>query len=268
MTVNVSGYAIDETVAGRPRGPARVWHARRMLGADPVSFAVAFSAGFISFASPCVLPLVPAYLGFISGVGFDEGGRDARWAVFIPTAAFVGGFSLAFVALGASVGLFGTLLTERRSTLEVIGGVFMVLMGLLLLGRGVPAFLMRDRRVRVTHRPTTLVGSALAGMAFGVGWTPCIGPALGAALGLAASSASWALGGGLLLAYSLGLGIPFLLTGLFFHRATDALGVLKRHLRVITSAGALVMVATGVLLMTGTLTRLTAELQQFGPTFL
>ncbi len=238
-----------------------------MLGADLVSYAVAFTAGFVSFASPCVLPLVPAYLGFISGVGFEEG-ADRRWAVFVPTAAFVAGFSMAFTILGAGVGLFGTLLLEHRSTLETVGGALLIVMGVLLLGRGIPMFLMRDRRIHLRNRPATLAGSVLAGVAFGVGWTPCIGPALGAALGLAASSASWALGGSLLLAYSLGMGIPFLLAGLFLHRATGALGLLKRHLRTITSAGAVLLIITGVLMVTGTMTRISIELQRYGPSLL
>jgi cytochrome c-type biogenesis protein len=208
-----------------------------MLGADPISYAVAFAAGFVSFASPCVLPLVPAYLGFISGVAFDEM-QDRRWSVAIPTAAFVGGFAVAFTALGASVGLIGTALLQERRALEIAGGLFVIAMGLILLGRGVPMFLMRDRRVRVRNRPATLAGSALAGVAFGVGWTPCLGPTLGAALTLAASSGSWVLGGSLLLTYALGMGIPFLLAGLFLHQATVAMGFLKRHLRVVTTAGA------------------------------
>jgi cytochrome c-type biogenesis protein len=235
-----------------------------MLGSDPISYAVAFTAGFVSFASPCVLPLVPAYLSFLSGVAFDET-RERRWAVFIPTALFVAGFSLAFTILGASVGLFGTLLLEERRTLEVVGGAFLIAMGLLLLGRGIPMFLMRERRFHLRNRPATLVGSMLAGIAFAIGWTPCIGPTLGAALTLAAGSGSWVLGASLLLVYSLGMGIPFLLTGLFWHQATAAMGFLKRNLTLITRVGAAMMVVFGVLVLTGAMTRISAELQGFGP---
>jgi cytochrome c-type biogenesis protein len=235
-----------------------------MLNADPVSYSVAFAAGFVSFASPCVLPLVPAYLGVVSGVGFDDFERR-RWAVFFPTAAFVAGFSLVFMALGASVGLFGTYLLEQRRTLEIAGGLFVIAMGLVLLGRGVPMFLMRDRRIHRTMRPATLVGAGLVGAAFAFGWTPCIGPTLGAALTLAAGSGSWLLGGSLLLAYGLGMGIPFLLAGLFVHQATSAMGVLKRHLRLISSVGAAILIVFGVLMVTGLMTRLNIELQGFGP---
>jgi len=235
-----------------------------MLNADPVSYSVAFAAGFVSFASPCVLPLVPAYLGVVSGVGFDDFERR-RWAVFFPTAAFVAGFSLVFMALGASVGLFGTYLLEQRRTLEIAGGLFVIAMGLVLLGRGVPMFLMRDRRIHRTMRPATLLGAGLVGAAFAFGWTPCIGPTLGAALTLAAGSGSWLLGGSLLLAYGLGMGIPFLLAGLFVHQATSAMGVLTRHLRLISSVGAAILIVFGVLMVTGLMTRLNIELQGFGP---
>jgi cytochrome c-type biogenesis protein len=235
-----------------------------MLNADPVSYSVAFAAGFVSFASPCVLPLVPAYLGVVSGVGFDDFERR-RWAVFFPTAAFVAGFSLVFMALGASVGLFGTYLLEQRRTLEIAGGLFVIAMGLVLLGRGIPMFLMRDRRFHRTMRPATLIGAGLVGAAFAFGWTPCIGPTLGAALTLAAGSGSWLLGGSLLLAYGLGMGIPFLLAGLFVHEATSAMGILKRHLRLISRLGAAILIVFGVLMVTGLMTRLNIELQAFGP---
>ena len=234
-----------------------------LLGADPVSYAVVFAAGFVSFASPCVLPLVPGYLGFVSGVGFDDLAENRR-AVVVPTIAFVVGLAIAFTALGVSVGLAGNALTQHRRTLEIVGGVIVMAMGLVLLGRGLPMFLQRDRRVHVATQPTTLVGAGLAGAAFGVGWTPCIGPTLGAAMALATRSGSAYLGGSLLLVYALGLGLPFLLAGLFFQQATRVIGVLKRHLRVINAVGAVVLVVFGGLLVTGEMTRITAELQKLG----
>lgn len=235
-----------------------------MLSADPVSYSVAFAAGFVSFASPCVLPLVPAYLGVVSGVGFDDFERR-RWAVFFPTLAFVIGFSLVFMALGASVGLLGTQLLEHRHTLEIVAGLFVIAMGLVLLGRGVPMFLMRDHRFHRTMRPATLIGAGLVGAAFAFGWTPCIGPTLGAALTLAAGSGSWLLGGSLLLVYGLGLGIPFLLAGLFVHQATSAMGILKRHVRLISQVGAVLLIVFGVLMVTGLMTRLNVELAGWSP---
>jgi cytochrome c-type biogenesis protein len=229
------------------------------LGLDPVSFAVAFSAGFVSFASPCVLPLVPAYLSFVSGVGLtDETPR--RRDVALPTGAFVAGFGAAFTALGAGAALFGGALLSHRRGLEVVGGIFVILMGLLLLGRGVPMMLMRERRVHLARRPVTLAGSALAGVAFAIGWTPCIGPTLAAALTLAAQEGSAGVGAALLAVYSLGLGVPFLLAGLFMHGAATAMAFLRRRLRLITAAGSIMLVVFGVLLATGELARLSARL--------
>jgi len=134
-----------------------------VLGGDPISFAVVFSAGLVSFASPCVLPLVPAYIGFVSGVGLSDQERPRRRDVALPTVAFVAGFSLMFAALGASVGLAGSALLEQRRALEIAGGILVVAMGLILLGRGVPMLLMRERRFHLARRPATLVGSGLAG---------------------------------------------------------------------------------------------------------
>ncbi len=239
------------------------------LGADPISFAVAFAAGVVSFASPCVLPLVPAYLAFVSGVGLSNNGsatRHRRADVALPTAAFVGGFSLMFAALGASAGLIGsTLLLEQRRTLEVVGGIFIIAMGLLLLGKGVPSFLMRERRLRLSRKPATLAGSALVGVAFAVGWTPCIGPTLAAALTLAAASGQPGVGAGLLFVYSVGLGVPFLIAGLVLQEGGNALDFLKKRLNIISAVGAGMLVLFGVLLATGELTRITAELQSVSP---
>ncbi len=235
-----------------------------MLSADPVSYSVAFAAGFVSFASPCVLPLVPAYLGVVSGVGFDDF-EKRRWAVFFPTLAFVVGFTLVFTALGASVGLAGTQLLEHRHALEIAGGLFVIAMGLVLLGRGVPMFLMQDRRFHRAMRPATLIGAGIAGAAFAFGWTPCIGPTLGAALTLAAGSGSWLLGGSLLMVYGLGLGIPFLLAGLFIHQATSAMGILKRHVLLISQVGAVLLIVFGILMVTGLMTRLNVELAGWSP---
>jgi cytochrome c-type biogenesis protein len=234
-----------------------------VLGADPVSFSVVLAAGAVSFASPCVLPLVPAYIGFVSGVGLG-GDAPRRRDVALPTMAFVAGFSLVFAALGASVGLAGSALLERRRLLEIAGGLLVVAMGLVLLGRGVPGILLRERRLRLARRPATLAGSALAGGAFAVGWTPCIGPTLAAALTLAANGGSVVLGASLLLVYAVGLGLPFLLAGLFLHEATRAMAFLRPRLPLISAAGAAVLVVFGVLLATGRMTEITAQLGALG----
>lgn len=234
-----------------------------MLGPDPLSFVVVFAAGFASFASPCVLPLVPAYIGFVSGVGLGEESPRRR-DVALPTAAFVAGFSLMFAALGASVGLAGSALLERRRAIEIAGGILVIAMGLVLLGRGVPAFLMRERRFQLARRPATLAGSGLAGVAFATGWTPCIGPTLAAALTIAANSGNAPLGAALLLVYALGLGLPFLIAGLFLHQATTAMAFLRPRLPLISALGAAVLIVFGVLLATGELATITARLAGAG----
>jgi cytochrome c-type biogenesis protein len=137
-------------------------------------------------------------------------------------------------------------------------------MGLVLLGRGVPAVLLRERRLHLARRPATLAGSGLAGVAFATGWTPCIGPTLAAALTIAANGREPVLGASLLLVYALGLGLPFLLTGLFLQRATTALAFVRPRLPMISAAGAVVLVVFGVLLATGEMTELTARLGSLG----
>lgn len=234
------------------------------LGVDFASFAVVFAAGFVSFASPCVLPLVPAYLGFVSGVGIGEESR--RRDVAIPTAAFVLGFGITFMLLGAGAGLIGGAFSEfiRSRSVEITAGVLIIVMGLLLLGKGLPMFLMRDRRIHLRNRPVTLFGAVIAGFAFALGWTPCIGPTLAAALTLAASAGNAGAGASLLFVYSLGLGVPFLLTGLFLHEATGAMSFLKRNLMTINRIGAVILIIFGVLLAIGELSELTARLSGVG----
>ncbi|MGD9570898.1 MAG: cytochrome c biogenesis CcdA family protein, partial [Thermoleophilia bacterium] len=163
-----------------------------------------------------------------------------------------------------SVGLAGSALLEQRRALEIAGGILVVAMGLILLGRGVPMLLMRERRFHLARRPATLVGSGLAGVAFATGWTPCIGPTLAAALTIAANGGDPVLGASLLVVYALGLGLPFLLTGLFLQQATTALAVVRPRLPMISMAGAGVLVVFGVLLATGKMTELTTRLGSFG----
>ena len=197
--------------------------------------------------------------GFVAGVGLGgeaPGRRDGA----LPTIAVGAGFSIMFAVLGGSVGFAGSALLEQRRCLEIAGGIMVIGMGLVLLGRGVPGFLLRDRRLHLARRPATLAGSALAGVAFATGWTPCIGPTLAAALTIAASGGRPALGASLLLVYALGLGLPFLLAGLFLHRATAAMTFLRPRLPLISRAGAAVLVVFGALLATGQMTEISARL--------
>jgi cytochrome c-type biogenesis protein len=228
----------------------------------PAGLAVAFTAGVVSFSSPCVLPLVPGYLSFVSGVGFDELGARPR-RVLVTTAAFVAGFTAMFVALGAGSAWFGDALLANRRPLEIAAGIFVIVAALLLLGVPLPRLFATERRFHVRAGGGRLATSAATGIAFAVAWTPCVGPTLAAILTLAAAGSGAAEGAVLLAAFSLGLGVPFLLFGLLFTRALGLVRWLRSHWRAISVASAALLVAFGILLVTGALVELTARLARF-----
>jgi cytochrome c-type biogenesis protein len=227
----------------------------------PAGFATAFAAGFFSFTSPCVLPLVPGYLSYVSGVGVDELGTHPR-RVTVTTAWFVAGFSAMFVALGAGAAWFGSTLIEHRRSLEIVAGTFIVFAGLVFAGIRLPITLLRELRL-----PWPRIGGpiapVLAGVAFAIGWTPCVGPTLAAILALSAGGASPAQGAVLLAVYALGLGVPFLVFGLAFTRTLTLVQVLRRHWRVVNVASGVLLVGFGLLLATGELTEITSRLSRF-----
>lgn len=228
-----------------------------------LSYPVAFAAGFVSFASPCVLAVVPGYLTFISGVSFDELGSRTR-DVLAPTAAFVIGFSLMFTAYGAGAGLVGYSLTQDQELLNLVAGIMLMTMGVAMVALPQLGLLQADRRPALARRPETLVGASLVGAAFAVGWTPCIGPILGSILSYAAPTGSPGLGASLLFTYSLGLGIPFLLAGLFVTRTMAAFRWLRDRWRYINAAAASVFVAIGFLVATGRFEIITQRLAGIG----
>jgi cytochrome c-type biogenesis protein len=227
----------------------------------PAGLAVAFAAGIVSFTSPCVFPLVPGYLSFVSGVGFDELGARPR-RVTATTSAFVAGFTAMFVAFGAGVAWFGSALLENRRTLEIIAGGFVILAALTFVGLPLPRLFAAERSVRLP-KGGSLATAGTAGIAFAIAWTPCIGPTLAAILTLSAGGSGAAEGAILLASYSLGLGVPFLLFGLAFTRALGLLQALRRHARIVNLSSAALLVAFGVLLLTGDLVSLTARLARF-----
>jgi cytochrome c-type biogenesis protein len=219
---------------------------------------VAAAAGFVSFASPCVLPLVPGYLSYMSGLSGAEvdagaSGRSGSVTARVTLAAllFVIGFSLVFVALGAALGGLTSWLIANREPVTRVAGVLVIALGLFMAGLVKAPWLYRERRVRADRVPAGLAGALPLGMVFGLGWTPCIGPTLGAVLGLAAATGGAARGAVLLFAYSLGLGIPFLLAGLGFRFALGWFAGLRRHVHRLELAGGVLLVAIGVLLVTG-----------------
>lgn len=236
---------------------------------DPESLTllVAFTAGLLSFLSPCVLPLVPSYLTFITGLGLEDVSRAKRTTV-THALLFVLGFSFIFVALGAGATAFGQLMLAYRGWIARVGGVLMILMGLWMLGVFQFGALQRERRVHLSDKPLGYLGTVVVGIAFGAGWTPCLGPTLGAILLLAANQTEMSKGIGLLSGYSLGLAVPFLLAALgverflrFFTRFRSKLGLVNQI------AGGLLIVV-GVLMFTGWFERLAAMLQPLTPAFL
>jgi cytochrome c-type biogenesis protein len=226
----------------------------------PAAFLAAFGAGFVSFASPCVLPLLPGYLSFVSGVGVDELGANPR-RVTVTTGWFVAGFGAMFVAFGAGAAWFGDLLLTNRRSLEIVAGAFIVLAGLVYARAPLPLLLLREKRAR--RRQAGAFTPALTGVAFAIGWTPCVGPTLAAILALSAGSGTAAQGALLLGVYALGLGVPFLVAGLAFTRSLAVIESVRSHWRLVGFASGAVLVAFGVLLITGRLFELTSWLARF-----
>jgi cytochrome c-type biogenesis protein len=227
------------------------------IGLNPAGVSAAFAAGVISFASPCVWPLVPAYLSYISGVTFGELDQQTR-RVVISTVAFVLGFTIVFTMIGAGAGVLGATITGNRRALEIGAGAIVIVMGALLAGFG-GRLLLQERRLHVAQR-RGLVGAFVAGLAFAIGWTPCIGPTLGAIVTFAARTGSALDSSILLAAYSLGLGVPFLLSGLAAVRGASRVGVLRRNSPMLMRGSGVVLMALGVMLLTGELNRLTSSL--------
>lgn len=241
-------------------------------GIGGLGLAVAFAAGALSFLSPCVFPLVPSYVAVISGMSMDEltatgkTRRHVRRHVIVNGLVFVAGFSTVFLGLGASATMLGGLLSDHRAWLAGIGGALLVAFGLVLLGVLRIPGADREFRVQVAQRPgLRRAGVFLVGLAFGAGWTPCIGPVLAGILTLAASTASLAEGLRLLAAYSLGLAVPFLAAALALRRLLPAMGRLGRWLPVLHKASGVLLVAVGILLLTGGMALLSTWLARAAP---
>lgn len=226
---------------------------------DPISGAdipVAFIAGLVSFLSPCVLPLVPGYLSAITGVSPGEI-DDADWRrVLTPSLLFIASFSAIFILLGLAATQIGSSLRENQDTLTNVGAVLLIVMGLLFIGAMFVDRLNREWRVDSLMQRAGKGGPVVAGAAFSIAWTPCTGPALGGILTLAGVGGEPARGAMLLAVYALGLAVPFLLAALAFSRATTAFDAVKRHYRAITITGGGILIAMGVLILSGGFTEL------------
>jgi cytochrome c-type biogenesis protein len=229
---------------------------------DTPTVTLAFAAGLVSFVSPCCLPLVPGYLAAVSGKQPGEAAGGVDRALIGRSLIFIASFSAVFIALGLSATALGAFLFDNQPTLRKVAGVAIVAMGLLFV---VSVFITRLNR---DWRPGALIeragrgGPILAGVAFAVAWTPCVGPTLGAILGLAAGQGTVAEGGALLAVYSAGLGVPFLLSAVGFGAAQRSFGWLKRHYGAVQVGAGLVLIAMGVLVYTNELFRLNIEVQQ------
>ena len=237
-----------------------------------VSLLAAFSAGFLSFISPCVLPLIPGYISFVSGVSVDEMRSDAppaasRLQVFFTSLAFVLGFSLVFIALGASATAVGKFMFSKLPLLSKIAGVVLIIFGLHTMGVFRLAFLETEKRVHAQRKPAGPLGAMLVGVAFAFGWTPCIGPILGGILAIAGSRNTVSEGIILLAVYSLGLGIPFLLTSLAINQFFGAAKRIRRYYHAIELTSGALLILIGVLIVTGQLTIIVRYLQPYLPVF-
>jgi cytochrome c-type biogenesis protein len=232
-----------------------------------LGFLVAFAAGLLSFLSPCVLPLVPSYVGFLTGMTLPEVTGRRRVAL-THALLFVGGFSLVFILLGASATALGRALNYYQVWLQRIGGALIILFGLICLGVFNLRVLSQERRLHLERKPVGYLGSLLVGMAFAAGWTPCIGPVLGAILGLAATSTDVSRGMLLLAVYSAGLALPFLVAAVAVDSFLDWFQRFRRFLPWVMRISGVMLVFVGILLFTGEFTRLAGWLQGLTPDFL
>jgi len=234
-----------------------------------VTIPAALIAGIVSFLSPCVLPLVPPYLIYLTGatiehVANDEQDAVSKRAVISSELMFVVGFSTVFVALGASASLVGSVIRAYSAELSIVAGILIILMGLHFLGLTRIGFLMREGRLAMA-KPVGLWGAYVMGLAFAFGWTPCIGPILAAILSVAAAEATVTKGAGLLAVYSLGLGIPFLIAAFMVEQFSSVFARMKRHLVQVERVMGVLMIITGIGFLTGAVSNVSIWLLETFP---
>ena len=237
---------------------------------ENVTLLAAFVAGFLSFVSPCVLPLIPGYISFVSGASLEDmraGHGAARRQVLLSSLAFVLGFSLVFVALGASATAIGRFIFDNLPILTKIAGALIIIFGLHMMGVFRLGFLDNEKRAQTQRKPAGPIGALLVGIAFAFGWTPCIGPILAGILVVAGSKETIGEGVLLLAVYSLGLGVPFLLTSLAIDRFFSVAAAIRRHYHAIELSSGGLLVAIGLLIFTGQLTVIVRYLEPYLPVF-
>ena len=242
---------------------------------DPfqITYIGALSAGLLSFFSPCVLPLIPAYLCFLGGASLDEltaedgVDKEISQRVFISALSFVLGFATVFILMGASASALSRILIQHMDTLSYIAGAVIVLFGLHYMGLFKISFLNFEKRFHIDNKPSGLVGSYVLGLAFAFGWTPCVGPILATILMVAASGDSIWYGTSLLSAYAAGIGVPFLLAALAVKPFMGFMARFKRHLHKVEIAIGILLVITGVAILTGSLANVAQWLLETFPAF-
>lgn len=244
------------------------------MEATSIGLAMAFTAGLLSFLSPCVFPLIPSYVTFITGMSLDEltvaenDRRKVRQSVLIHGSLFILGFTLVFVTMGASATFLGSLFLFSRGWLEKIGGVLLIVFGLYLLGVLRLPGADRDWRMHLGQKPMGFMGTVLVGVTFGAGWSPCIGPVLGGILTLAAASGSVSSGVGLLLIYSAGLAIPFLAAALLLRRFLGGMKSIGKWMPWVNRVSGAILLLLGILMITGAFTVLNTMMMNWTPEFI
>ncbi len=239
-----------------------------------LTFFVAISAGLFSFLSPCVLPLVPSYLSFISGMSFDElqdssSNLNTRRTIVLNSLMFILGFTLAFVALGVSFSLLGGLFNRNQEIFRIIAGGIIVLFGIYITGLiKIPQMMKTKELIQLKNKPGGYIGSVVVGFSFAIAWTPCIGPILGAILTMVGSSGQAAAGAWFLTAYSLGLGIPFFLSSLAFGSFFNFFKKFRRYIGVVQVLGGIILIIVGMLILTGYFSLLNSYATRFTPSWL
>ena len=237
------------------------------MGAESVGLTVAFFAGVLSFLSPCVLPLIPSYVSFITGMSLDEV-RHQRWSALIHAVLFISGFTLVFVTLGATATALGRMLNYYQAWLERVGGLLIVMFGLYLVGAFNWGVFARERRVHFRDKPLGYLGSVLVGVAFGAGWAPCIGPILGSILLYTGSQSNLGQGLLLLFTYSMGLALPFILAAVAIDRFLGWFEKYRSFIPLTTKIAGGIMIFVGVLLASGYFSILASWLQSLTPDFI
>lgn len=234
-----------------------------------IGIAIAFTAGVFSFLSPCVLPLVPSYLTFVTGMSLEDLQEGVnRKATFIHSLLFVIGFSSIFILLGASASFLGQFFRAYQDWIARIGGLIIIILGLHLAGVFKLTPLMREKRIHLHDKPAGYLGTLGVGMAFGAGWTPCIGPILGAILTYGATQETMWAGVGLLSVYSLGLAVPFLAASLALDWFLQTFQKFRKWIPIIEKSSGVLLIVLGLLLLTGRLSVLAAWLNRYTPAFI